>query len=300
MLHSPPSIKAKWRGQNGRSGFTLVELLVVIAIIGILVALLLPAIQAAREAARRSECSNKIKQIAVALHNYHDTHGGLPMGAANLTEGLSWHVAVLPFMEQDSVYQEFNSGVRHDQAPNAAMRTLEMKAFLCPSGTEVRADDNASYFTMHYYGSMGPTGINPDTGTAYRENTAGTHGGWGQQGIFTWNASRKFRDVLDGTSNTIGIGEISWTDRNGNATRYRVWTRGGQSGSLMAPCKNFHHPINADYTALFNDMSMGSNHPGGAQFGLVDGSVRFVSDAIDFNAYLAAASMDGGEVLGLD
>jgi type II secretory pathway pseudopilin PulG len=277
-----------------------VELLVVIAIIGILVALLLPAIQAAREAARRTECSNKIKQICVALHNYHDTHRALPIGASNRTQGLSWHVAILPFIEEDAAYQEFNLNERFDSGTNRPLTRREMDAWLCPSGTEITADDNNSDFTTHYYGSMGPTGTNPETGTNYKENTSGPHGGWGQQGIFYWNRSRRLRDVLDGTSNTIGIGEISWTDRYGKNTRYRAWTRGGQSGQYMAPCKNFHHPINADYTALFNDMSMGSNHPGGAQFGLVDGSVRFVSDAIDFAAYLAAASMDGRESVGLD
>jgi len=274
----------------------LVELLVVIAIIGILVALLLPAIQAAREAARRTECNNNIKQICLALHNYHDTYRALPMASAPLRDGLSWHVFILPFIEQNSLYQGFDFSKNYYTAPNLALlQAAPMDAFLCPSGTKIRADNDASHFTTHYYGSMGPTGQNVETGANYKEH-ATSNGGFGKQGIFYWNASRRLRDVLDGTSNTIGIGEISWTDRNGKNTAYRAWTRGGRKDYWMASCKNIQRPINADDTTVFNDHSMGSNHPGGAQFGLVDGSVRFLSDTIDFGVYKATASMDGGEV----
>jgi prepilin-type processing-associated H-X9-DG protein len=143
---------------------------------------------------------------------------------------------------------------------------------------------------------MGPTGQNVEAGTTYSEqSTAGSYGGFGRQGIFFWAKSRKFREVTDGLSNTIAIGENSWTARTGKSPQRRAWTRGGRAGAWMASCKNFQQPINSDYTAQFNDHSMGSDHPGGAQFGFVDGSVRLLVDTIEFGVYKATASMNGGE-----
>jgi len=281
-------------------GFTLVELLVVIAIIGVLVALLLPAVQAAREAARRSSCTNNLKQLGLALHNHHDTFGQFPVGATTASNGLSLHVALLPFMEQKNRYDLFNQNEAFTSSTNRPLTQTPVDGFLCPSGTEIIADDNASDRTTHYYGSMGPTGANTTTGTNYKENTAGGHGGWGLQGLFGWNTELGFSNVTDGTSSTIAFGEISWGDRNGKDTRYRAWARGGQANSYMAPAKNVAQAINADYTALFNDMSFGSNHPGGAQFAYVDGSVHFIPETIDFGVYKATASRNGQEVATAD
>ncbi|MCA9204109.1 MAG: DUF1559 domain-containing protein [Pirellulaceae bacterium] len=288
-----------------RRGFTLVELLVVIAIIGVLVAMLLPAVQAAREAARRSSCSNNLKQLGLALHNYHDTYKSFPYGSRNntapaKTDLMGWTVSVLPFIEQGNIYDLMNTSFNWSEAPNVQFATQRMEAYLCPSGPEVKADDNTNYFTTHYYGVMGPTGVNPQSLTNYPENTSGSHGGFSQAGIWYHNDVRGFNNIIDGTSNTFAFGEISWTDRGGNPTRYRVWTRGGRVNDFMAPCKNVANQINTDQTGLFNDMSYGSQHPGGCQFGLADGSVRFVSETIDYNMLLSAASMSGGETVKLD
>ncbi|MEZ5943573.1 MAG: DUF1559 domain-containing protein [Planctomycetaceae bacterium] len=289
-----------------RRGFTLIELLVVIAIIAVLIALLLPAVQQAREAARRSQCKNNLKQIGLALHNYHDTFSTFPMGATRIAEGLSWHVAILPQMEQAPLFDKFEFGtatsaVNEDRWSSATnvphCRFSPLPFYLCPSGTKITADDTATNYTTHYYGVMGPTGVNPNSGVAYSENTAGGHGGFSREGLFTYGEVRRMRDILDGTSNTLAVGEISWTARNGNLTRYRAWTRGGQLNEFMAPAKNVAQQINADYTALFNDMSFGSNHVGGAQFLLGDGSVRFVSENIDYNLLLSVSSIAGGEVV---
>ena len=289
-----------------RRGFTLIELLVVIAIIAILIALLLPAVQQAREAARRSTCKNSLKQLGLALHNYHDTNNGYPMGAmapfnAGSTtarnEGNSWLVAILPQIEQTAMYNQFTFGTAWNTTANRPLAKIPVNVYLCPSGTKTAADDTATDFTTHYYGVMGPTGTNPQTGVAYKETTTvNTHGGQSQEGLFFCNVSHKVRDILDGTSNTMVVGENSWTDRNGNATRYRAWTRGGlPSGDLMAGTKNVAQQINADYTSLFNDMSYGSNHTGGAQFLMGDGAVRFLSENIDYNILLSTASIAGGE-----
>lgn len=285
-----------------RPGFTLIELLVVIAIIAILVAILLPAVQQAREAARRSQCKNNLKQIGLALANYEDSHTVYPMGCTRQANGLSWLVAILPQMEQAALFDQFEF-----EGPNATFsstinrplcRNQQPNWYLCPSGTEVKADDDANDYTTHYYGIMGPTGTNPDSGVAYRESTGGgaPHGGFSQEGLFFISESRQPRDVKDGLSSTLYVGEISWTDRNSLLTRYRAWTRGGQIDSFMAGCKNIAQQINADYTALFNDMSMGSDHTGGAQFLYGDGRVVFISEIVDFNIYLSTASIKGGEM----
>ena len=283
-----------------RKGFTLVELLVVIAIIGILVGLLLPAVQAAREAARRMQCSNNLKQLSLSLHNYHDTYKAFPAPSMPYTEGLSLQVALMPYYEQQNLFDQFIVNQRWDSAHNRPLTRSPLDALLCPSGTERVADDNGADFTTHYYGVLGPTGINPASGVAYPENTAGPHGGSSRQGLFYQLEYRNFANILDGTSNTLAFGEISWTDRMGNPTRYRAFARGGVINSHWAGAKNVAQPINSDFTTLFNDMSFGSNHPGGIQVGLCDGAVRFISETIDFNTYLSVASVNGGEVAKLD
>ncbi len=283
-----------------KRGFTLIELLVVIAIIAILVALLLPAVQSAREAARRTECKNKLKQIGLALHNYNETHSVFPPAAVPNSDGLSWQVLVLPQLDLDTLYNKFefggHAGARYSSTVNLPLVQKEsVPAFLCPSGTEEKADDNTANYTTHYYGIMGPTGTNSTSGVAYNENTSGSHGGFSREGLFQIYQSRKDRDIVDGTSNTLIVGEISWSDRNGKATRYRAWTRGGNLNDFMAPAKNLAQQINADFTTLFNDMSFGSNHPGGAHFLLGDGGVQFLSENIDYSLYLGGGSIAGNE-----
>lgn len=286
--------------RSKRVGFTLVELLVVIAIIGVLIALLLPAVQAAREAARRTECVNNHKQLLLGLHNYHDVNRKFPPAATTVSNGLSLHVFLLPFVEQNNLYDRFNQNEAFTSTNNRPLTRVEVDFLTCPSGPQVNADDTAADFTTHYYGVLGPTGTNATTGAAYTENTSGSHGGWSKQGIFAWNESRNMASITDGTSNTLAFGEISWADRNGKSTRYRAWARGGQANEYSAPAKNVAQAINADYTTLFNDMSFGSNHPTGANFGFADGSTRFVAETVDFSTYLATASMNGSEVQVVD
>jgi prepilin-type N-terminal cleavage/methylation domain-containing protein len=282
-------------------GFTLVELLVVIAIIGVLVALLLPAVQAAREAARRMSCTNNLKQLTLSLHNYHDTVGSFPPGGIASNQ-LGWPVHILPYIEQVNLYNAFNHSVNYQTTPNKEQALVRVPAYTCPSGPEIRSDDpgadgmsGTTPYTIHYYGVMGPKGTNPVTNTAYPINTGGGHGGYSQAGLFYVNESRTFGDILDGTSNTFAFGEISWSDRRGKVTRYRAWTRGGLVNDWMAAAKNVANPINSDLTTLFNENSYGSNHPGGTHFSRADGSVGFVSDNTATSVLLSLASRDGGE-----
>ncbi len=293
-----------------RRGFTLIELLVVIAIIAILVALLLPAVQQAREAARRSSCKNNLKQIGLALHNYHDTHSVFPPGSIHGRTQLSWHVFILPFIEQSALYDTFNfesaSGIG-DTSTTATQTKLN--TYMCPSGT-VLLQSGTNDHTTHYYGNGGPKNFDGQTPTFTCSGqsssnecltaTLTAHGGYAQQGLFSRNSRIKFRDITDGTSNTIAVMEISFT-RTGSgtaATHYRRWTR-GSNGTAGASFKNVLHPINSttyNNSNNFNDVSMGSNHKGGCQVVMADGAVKFVSENVDMNSLRATASRDGGEV----
>lgn len=310
-----------------RPGFTLVELLVVIAIIGILVALLLPAIQAAREAARRMSCQNNCKQIGLALHEFHDTFGGFPK-AGKLSNQLSWHVYVLPFIEQNTLYEQFNlsagayNGAPQNRGPMKNELALDpLPAYLCPSSPVKKMMTSAPHnvntpeivngqvpHTTHYYGIMGPKGVNPATGQQYPWQNSGPHGGFASDGIFmrdTVNPNPKdgpepgiaMADVIDGTSTTLMVGEISWYN-NVTGTRYRTWVRGCDNAPVCSGARNVVNSINSPSIAIFNDIAFGSMHPGGANFVLGDGSVRYIGDTINLGAYRSLASRSGSEVVG--
>lgn len=312
------------------AAFTLVELLVVIAIIGVLVALLLPAVQSAREAARRTKCFNNLKQIGLALHNYHDTLGQLPPGAIN-TNATSWHVHVLPYMELKSLYDQFDftRGNYTDTVANGykgrgALSLIRVDGFLCSSSPAQKMmlgapnhvntpclvpPNNDSPWTTHYYGVMGPKGQMLGGGN-YVDRATG-QGGFSTHGMFdvsspTITTRYKLKDCTDGTSNTLLVGESSRHDQ-AFGSRFRGWMRGcGDFDTCIdhiPGCRNIALSINTPTPALstvYNDQAMGSHHPGGANFCLVDGSVRFVRQDIDFGLYKAVASRNGNESGSLD
>jgi len=295
-------IKMHSRHPN-RLGFTLVELLVVIAIIGVMVGLLLPAVQAAREAARRMSCSNNLKQIGIAVHNYHDTHRKFPPSSFNANK-LAWTVHTLPFIEQQSLFEQFDMRLNWNAGTNNVLGMTRVNTYICPSlksplsslGNGGEAVGGVATFTTSYYGVMGPQGVNPNTNTQYPFSVVGVHGGFALNGFFKQNDQTRFADIIDGTSNTFMIGEISWDDRRGLRSRYRTWSRGHNQNDWTSGVKNLAQQINSDYTALFNSMAFGSNHPGGCHFLLADASVSFLSDSTDFALLLATASTSGGEV----
>ncbi|MHC2068249.1 DUF1559 family PulG-like putative transporter [Bremerella sp. T1] len=287
------------------SGFTLVELLVVIAIIGVLIALLLPAVQQAREAARRMQCSNNLKQLSLGLHNYHDTFGTLPPGALN-SNTLGWHCFVLPFIEQGPLHDQFNfnagawNASTNKEGPNKNIHGLnQIDMFMCPSSPRLETThgsstltDGRKTFTTHYYGVMGPYGTNSVTGATYpHEPNPSGHGGFCQGGMMLLDKSVKFRDATDGLSNTYVLSEIG--GENGS---FASWVR-GVSGNGMASSKNIRYGIGlqSESGGNFNNISFSSEHPGGVMFALGDASVSFVSETIDFDVYQSAASKAGGE-----
>ncbi len=305
-----------------RFGFTLVELLVVITIIGILIGLLLPAVQAAREAARRSQCQNHLKQLALALHNYHVSNGVLPPGGYTDGNQLSWHARILPFIEQEALYDEINWSAVGYPVNKPLSKDHSVQTFFCPSNN-ARSQrgvfmsslvDGVNSFTQHYNGVAGPVGTNPDTGTDYPwldddvnpECTgSSTRGGWAIGGVLYRDSEVRLDDVRDGTSNTLAIGErtmgeTSWLAGISNRSTWRC---------DAAAFKNFRDGINVcmgspgdtSYDghcgSYGNNRPFSSLHPGGAQFALCDGSVRFLSESTDLSIQHALASRDSGEIV---
>jgi len=257
-----------------KSGFTLVELLVVIAIIGVLVALLLPAVQAAREAARRSSCSNNLKQIGLACHNYHDTYNTMPPGnirvGATAADNLhAWGVHILPFVEENNVYEQMSGemGSSVSNANNAGGGLLDV--YLCPSST-LPDSSNSGYGRSNYCGNGGDAVSNGDN-----------------KGIFWENSRCRFRDITDGTSNTILVGEVEGSSNRGNEG-FPTWAsspKNGHNGGRKAIYRYLvlSRPINYGVTSNSGttNADFASRHPGGAQFTFADASTHFISETIE-------------------
>ena len=224
---------------HGRTGFTLVELLVVIAIIGVLVALLLPAIQAAREAARRSSCSNNLKQLGLGLQNYHDARKQLPyacvippqnaqagyLGQANL--GPNWVVAVLPFIEASNVLTLYNKTQFIDSFANASFVATNLPVMLCPSDPFRKTPFNGSGVNNAPTCARGDYACNATVKYdlwAMHPTFGSTSNAWTDvqsRGVMQPNVSSALSEILDGTSKTIALAEIR-ADNNANAAR-GVW-----------------------------------------------------------------------------
>jgi len=307
------------RIKNPKSGFTLVELLVVIAIIGVLVALLLPAVQAAREAARRMQCSNNLKQIGLALHNYHDTHSSFPPGALTVNN-LSWNVFVLPYIEQQALHDLFNfdlgsfNGGGLGEGPNKSVHALiRVDAFQCPSATQQLAthgsstlSDGQQTYTSHYFGVAGPGGVDPNGNLYDFDDQGAGEGGFALEGVLGRDRTVSIAHIRDGTSNTLAVGEIAYqpggygTPAAGGGDGAN-WVRGIAFGTTPSPgqgmssAKNIVDGINV-IPVRFNDIPFGSLHPGGAMFARCDGSVDFVSESIDLAVYKSSASRSHGEI----
>ncbi|QDS88463.1 hypothetical protein EC9_26540 [Rosistilla ulvae] len=309
-------------------GFTLVELLVVIAIIGILVGLLLPAVQAAREAARRMSCQNNLKNIGLALHNYHDTYRTLPPGGfshrhANSSStneytafgavSHSYLVSILSFAEEGNLYDRFNTIQGWRGKPNRQVVTSVPSVYQCPSSANERSDHvsetilDASgtqvigqMFAGHYVGNMGPIGagyqLQCDADGSTPAPSCKSSNQVSAQGVLGAQKCVRFAAVTDGTSNTIMVGELSAMKIPAGAVAPRAWSRGCADHSC-GMSKNVKFGINVlgFISGEFNSMSFSSQHPGGALMAIVDGSVKFTAETIDMELYLATASRDGGE-----
>jgi len=297
-----------------RIGFTLVELLVVIAIIGILIALLLPAVQSAREAARRTHCSNNLRQLSLAILNYEMTNGTFPASTTVTPGKFSFLAATAPFFEQQNIYGDIDfTKPWHDAANLAFLRKHPISMAKCPSwlpeqptAVENGGSSEMSALPSHYHAVMGAKHTCPspagDRYTVTHHPAGGccecSAGGWALNGIIHAASWTPAGGVRDGLSNTFLIGEFAWTDQ----LPIRAWFVGESDGGGWSYAGlNVAHPINSFDVAppterRNNDRSFGSKHPGGCHFAMADGSVHFISESIELDTLKGLSSRSGGEV----
>jgi len=315
-----------------KRGFTLVELLVVIAIIGVLVALLLPAVQAAREAARRSSCSNNLKQISLGVHNYADVHASAyPVGEYSCCWG-TWLVGLLPYIEQKPMfdqYQYFGSvqnqagnnyaqtdgATRYGGALNRPVTTIQVKTYTCPSDVITATPGIFSGITFHnYVGNHGNTSLGRHTplGTTLA-GTPNIYGGAPFIVVGAWNSNPqavRLQDILDGTSNTLLFSEL--VQGKQNDLRGFAWWNGGSHFETQYPPNSSipdsvesncvpAHPLNPPCvvasTGNPTSIAARSRHPGGVQASLCDGSVRFIPNTINLDTWRWLSTAYGKESL---
>lgn len=312
------------RSGVNRQAFTLVELLVVIAIIGILVALLLPAIQSAREAARRAQCTNNLKQLALALQNYHDTYQCFSINYGgnqqynNTGTGKSWLIGILPFIEQQQLYSQIDFTVAigdntatANRTANTAVAEQMVKPFLCPSDGDSapgvqsgRANVGGTWGVNNYKAVAGGnwnwgdhTGVAQLTGK-WPSDANGLDRG---NGIITRNSDNqvlnytRMANITDGTSLTFAIGEAvpSWCQHTW------WWWFNGATATCGIPLNyriGYGDGQLKAWTGDWNrNYSFFSRHPGGGQFALCDASTHFVTDSIDITLYRQLATINGSE-----
>ncbi|MHB8969149.1 MAG: DUF1559 domain-containing protein [Pirellulaceae bacterium] len=279
-----------------RRAFTLVELLVTIAIIGILVALLLPAVQAAREAARRASCKNNLRQIGLGLQNYESALGVLPPGVLGSSGGSSqsqplhtWETLILNYVEQDNLQQNYDFRVRFDHPQNASAVLNRVPLYICPSMDNEIVSNR--YGPSHYAGNGG---TRP-----------------GQNDGLLYPLSRvRFAHITDGTSNTIAAGELAFQVGGWARGAMNTGTGGGGGGgqgfaravlrwwqcasSCALPGMNL--PETSCSNSCERQFQFSSRHTGGCHFVFIDGHTQFIGDTIDLYAFRAMLTRAGGEV----
>lgn len=285
-------------------GFTLVELLVVIAIIGVLVALLLPAIQAAREAARRTACMNNFKQVGLAMLNYESAIGSLPQGqaAAACWNGLAsiddsrwaWGGQILPYMEATNLHGLINLDLKPHEQPDV-MRTF-VDVYLCPSDPQSR---ELVDFTTFQNGLEDAAKTNMDAivdSTQYWCNGAARvkHISENPDGAFANFSEFKFREFTDGLSNTFLIAEVTGAGAGTNAAHnWAILNTNDTAGGINGP-----NTLPGDGKWSYHNNGPSSFHPGGCHFLLGDGSVHFESEEISASAIGALTTRAGGDTEG--
>jgi prepilin-type N-terminal cleavage/methylation domain-containing protein/prepilin-type processing-associated H-X9-DG protein len=329
-------------GKRNSRGFTLVELLVVIAIIGTLVALLMPAVQSARESARKTQCSNNLHNLALAIHSYHDSLNSFPNGTFYFNHGREdttvcpggivtnceqwgWQMLIMPYIEQQNLHTELGvneyklhqvlAGQKEFLTDPTELLQLKLGVFLCASDANPNGDLNG---TKHFGGGLGTTLGNrgnlqgavsnyvANRGTEYRQFDPQLTPGFKREdthGVFMETTAKRMQDITDGTSNTFMLGERDTpTCKSGTWMGVRNVAGSGTRGFYNV-LGNVHVRMNSpDPPVLWSDTNAGcyqgfsSLHPGGANFALCDGSVRFIINNIEFRASSANAALHDYDV----
>jgi prepilin-type N-terminal cleavage/methylation domain-containing protein/prepilin-type processing-associated H-X9-DG protein len=337
-------------------GFTLIELLVVIAIIAVLIALLLPAVQAAREAARRAQCVNNLKQLGLAIQNYHDVNGSLPPTAMSVPapappyNDFSMKARILPFMEQSAAYNSLNMSFASTDTTtysNWTVRTTQLNVILCPSDANVPCGTTAA--PGQAARQIGHTSYANSIGTIYNVNGNVLDGPAYLMGQPAYGATVTLASITDGTSNTAiwsewvqgtnkqagdGLWQIyvastpftnapgtplptlaascrsstTWypaganppDDRKGEEWLSQNCSEGGCYSHIMTPnTKACFHQGQGEHT-IYTIVGASSNHSGGVNVGMLDGSVKFVKNSVNPVSWWALATKAGGEILSSD
>jgi prepilin-type N-terminal cleavage/methylation domain-containing protein len=317
-----------------RQGFTLIELLVVIAIIAVLIGLLLPAVQKVREAAARSQCTNNMKQLGLAAHNYHDVNGFLPPSDAGpsptsgtTNTGISAFALLLPQIEQDNAFRLVDLMVPWNHSNNANARAIAIKTFSCPSDPVNSVP--AGWAGINYRTNSGSGILNAQPSTIVGNPNYGMPA---PNGPFVPQLTTRFAGITDGLSNTAGFSEHLKGDFNAGissptdtfqpgtypntpdeavaqcaATNTSDLSKQGQSDIGSPWLRGYHSTTKYYHVSLPNTRSCmfppgristtaSSNHTGGVVVGLMDGSVRFVNNSISIITWRALGTRDGGEV----
>ncbi len=308
-------------------GFTLIELLVVIAIIAVLIGLLLPAVQAARESARRSQCVNNLKQIGIALHNYQGAIGSFPPGYSSrwkldggdegkadddIGHGWGWASMILPYLEQPAVFDAINFGLTMTFPANDTAQTIRFNSYLCPSDTVkplIPVRNQANDQTIYTVGSANYVAM-------YGTGEIGASPGRGN-GMFFRNSRLGFGDISDGTSQTFFVGErshnlsyVTWTGRAIGGWLFTTASFEGGTNKfnpepeesftmILGPVEAENGPRTPNHPRAHVE-DYWSRHPGGVNFLFGDGAVHFIKDSINTSVYQSLATRAGGEVVGAD
>jgi prepilin-type N-terminal cleavage/methylation domain-containing protein len=313
-----------------RIGFTLIELLVVIAIIAVLIALLLPAVQQAREAARRSQCKNNLKQLGLALHNYHDTLNVFPPGGL-FPRRASFFALLLPYIDQAPAYNQLNfsssftvNGGTITPAMTAFLPTIRVPLLSCPSSelTSYSTDGSGDGLTVQRSNYVGISGAALDPANTANPPlvTASVYGWFVNNGVLGLNSKVQMRDIVDGTTNTIMVAEQGRPRTDNSDVRSSNWGGGAwagcyhsyEGGSVPASDDQFTNNLTNVYYAI-NNMATGltnadtpyksstpisSRHVGGAHVLRCDGSIVFLSENINLATLMKLAHKSDGQVLG--
>jgi len=311
-------------GRASRRGFTLVELLVVIAIIGILVALLLPAIQAAREAARRTTCTNNLKQMGLAIHGYHDTHKAFPIGVAGsekasaiAEEGLGWAVGLLPFVEEQSLFDR----MKPTYEPGILQKTYNITGAIYPGGDTALDVFRCptSELPSHANSVLLPVEVVGYATSDYKGCNGSDASGIDKHGIFntvnelkSLNGRTKlaFKDVTDGLNKTLAVGESSYyylqsAGSKKDIDKWPLWIGSVTEDEASLFETNKNNPINCEmspkgvdyFHKATEDSCALSFHTGGAYFLFADGSVHFLDESIDVVTYENLGNIADGNVV---